>query len=132
MGYTIGELMGTISDSGRHDDVPQVWNAYEVAKRAHGRQRRANGDRYITHPVAVAGIVASRGGTTAAICAALLHDVIEDTRVTSNLLHAEFGSGVAGMVESLTRRVVRDRGPADPDLTLITLADRLHNLRTIS
>ncbi|WP_030439162.1 HD domain-containing protein [Actinoplanes subtropicus] len=132
MGYTIGELIATLSDSGRHSDIPLVWNAYEMAKRAHGRQRRKTGDRYITHPVAVAGIVASAGGATPAICAALLHDVIEDTRVTSNQLHAEFGSGIAGLVEDLTLSVVRAGGPADPDLMLIALADRLHNLRTIS
>jgi GTP pyrophosphokinase len=131
MGYTIGELISTVSDSGRSDAIPPIWHAYEVAKRAHGRQRRASGDRYITHPVAVAGIVASRGGTVPAICAALLHDVIEDTSVNSNQLQAEFGSGVASMVEDLTFKVVRENGPVDPDLTLITIADRLHNLRTI-
>ncbi len=132
MSRTIGEIIGALSESGRHDDIPQVWNAYEVAKRAHGRQRRKNGDRYITHPVAVAGIVTSRGGTASAICAALLHDVIGNKSVTSNQLQAEFGSGVTRMVEDLTYQVIRDRGPVDRDLTLIAIADRLHNLRTIS
>ncbi|MEU4692312.1 HD domain-containing protein [Actinoplanes sp. NPDC023714] len=132
MGYTMGDLLRTLSDSGRHGDIPQVWNAYEIAKRAHGRQRRVSGDLYITHPVAVAGIVASHGGTIPAICAALLHDVIEDTRVTSNQLHAEFGPGIAGMVEDLTLDAVRSERSADPGLALVALADRLHNMRTIS
>ena len=131
MRSTIGDIIGTLSESGRYDDIPRVWHAYEVASQAHGRQRRATGDRYITHPVAVAAIVASHGGTGAAICAALLHDVIEDTSVTSKQLHAEFGSGVAGIVEDLTLKVFRDREPADRDLILIAIADRLHNLRTI-
>ncbi|MEV4280686.1 HD domain-containing protein [Actinoplanes xinjiangensis] len=131
MGYTIGDLMGTLSESGRHGDILPVWNAYELAKRAHGRQRRRDGNPYISHPVAVAGIVASHGGTLPAVCAALLHDVIEDTTVTPRQLHAEFGSGIAGLVEDLTLDVVRTEAPDDPELTLITLADRLHNLRTV-
>ncbi|GAA1647700.1 HD domain-containing protein [Actinoplanes couchii] len=124
--------MNTISDSGRHGDIPQIWHAYETAKRAHGRQRRASGDRYITHPVAVAGIVAQNGGDTPAVCAALLHDVIEDTPVTATRLDADFGTGISGMVQAVTWKTVRAGGPVDPGPALITVADRLHNLRTIS
>ncbi|BEL02712.1 hypothetical protein Q0Z83_009030 [Actinoplanes sichuanensis] len=131
MGYTIGDLMATLSESGRHGDVLPVWNAYEVAKRAHGRQRRRNGDPYISHPVAVAGIVAGHGGNRSAVCAALLHDVIEDTRVTSGRLHAEFGPDVANLVEDLTLDVVRTTPSDRSGAALVAVADRLHNLRTI-
>jgi GTP pyrophosphokinase len=132
MSSTIGDVIGTVSEAGCHDDIPTVWNAYEVAKRAHRRQRRPNGEPYITHPVAVADIVASHGGTVTAICAALLHDVIEDTRITSNQLDAEFGSAVTDIVENLTLNAVRSQPTADQELTLIAIADRLHNLRTFS
>src|SRR5688500_10962193 len=112
MGSTIGDIISTLSESGRYDDIPRVWHAYEVANQAHVHQLRATGARYIIHPVAVAAIVASQGGTGAAICAALLHDVIEDTSVTSDQLHAEFGPGVASIVADLTLNVLRDQEPA--------------------
>jgi (p)ppGpp synthase/HD superfamily hydrolase len=128
---TMGNLTRILSDSGRAEDIPVVWTAFETAKIAHRGQRRASGDRYITHPVEVATIVAHHGGTATAVCAALLHDVIEDTRVRSAELHAEFGREIATLVEELTAQAVRTAGPVDRDLGLVTVADRLHNLRTI-
>ena len=89
MGSTIGDLTRILSDDGRNGDIPLVWNAYEVAKHAHHRQRRRNGDPYISHPVEVAAIVAGQGGSTPGVCAALLHDLIEDTAVRSAHLHAQ-------------------------------------------
>ncbi|BCJ48147.1 hypothetical protein GCM10010168_25070 [Actinoplanes ianthinogenes] len=132
MSATIGDTIRTLSDSGRHRDIPLVWHAYEFADRAHRRQKRVSGDRYITHPVQVAGIVAEQGGTTDAVCAALLHDVIEDAPVPASAVHAEFGPRIGALVEQLTDRSVRGAGPVEADLALVTVADRLHNLRTLA
>jgi (p)ppGpp synthase/HD superfamily hydrolase len=131
MGSTIGELTRILSDAGRNRDIPLVWNAYEVAKRAHRGQRRINGDRYITHPVEVATIVAHHGGTVPAVCAALLHDVIEESVVPSTNLQTEFGPEIATMVKDMTTRTIRTRDSAGRELTLLAVADRLHNLRTL-
>jgi GTP pyrophosphokinase len=131
MGSTMGDLTRILSDDGHNGDIPLVWNAYEVAKRVHGGQRRRNGEPYIRHPVEVATIVARHGGTVPAVCAALLHDVIEDAAVPSSHLHTEFGSEIATMVEDMTTRVIRTHQAASNDLTLLTVADRLHNLRTL-
>ncbi|SNY43963.1 HD domain-containing protein [Paractinoplanes atraurantiacus] len=124
-------LARMLSDSDRNRDIPLVWNAYEVAEVAHRGQRRTNGDRYITHPVEVATIVAAQGGSVHAVCAALLHDVIEDAAVASGRLHAEFGSEIATLVDDLTSRAIRVGGAEERDLALVTIADRLHNLRTL-
>jgi len=131
MGATIGGLARLLSDAGRGSEISLVWNAYAFAKRAHEGQRRANGDRYITHPIEVAAIVARENATAAAVCAALLHDTVEDARSTPSRLQAEFGGEIATMVETLTRREVRETVPAGTDLVLIKIADRLHNLRTL-
>ena len=131
MSITAGELLRTLSERGHHEDIPSVWNAYEVASDAHRGQRRANGDRYITHPLEVAAIVASQGGSGSAVCAALLHDVIEDADLESERLHAEFGSEVATMVDSMTSRAIRTDGIVNQEVGLVTVADRLHNLRTL-
>ena len=131
MGATIGDLTRILSDSGRNDELPLVWEAYEVSRSAHRGQRRANGDRYITHPVEVATIVAANGGMTPAVCAALLHDVIEDAGISSAQLHTGFGTDVATLVDNMTARTIRIPNTSDRDLMLLSVADRLHNLRTL-
>jgi (p)ppGpp synthase/HD superfamily hydrolase len=131
MSAAMGSLVRVLSDTERHQDIPLVWNAYEVAERAHRGQRRVNGDRYISHPIEVATIVARHGGTVPAVCAALLHDVIEDTPFTAAQLRDEFGPDIAALVEALTDQVVREDETAAPELTLVTIADRLHNMRTL-
>ncbi|UQU67330.1 HD domain-containing protein [Couchioplanes caeruleus] len=120
-----------LSDSDRNDDIPLVYNAFEVADRAHRGQRRRSGDPYITHPVEVATIVAGNGGSTPAICAALLHDVIEDTPVRPAGLRAEFGAEITGTVEALTAGAIRTPDPVGREVMLVAVADRLHNLRTL-
>jgi GTP pyrophosphokinase len=131
MGATIGGLARILSDAGRGSELPLIWNAYAFAKQAHQGQRRANGDRYITHPIEVAAIVARENASAAAVCAALLHDTVEDAGLTPARLHAEFGRDIATMVESLTVRQVRETVPIGAELVLIKVADRLHNLRTL-
>jgi hypothetical protein len=131
MGVTIGGLARILSDAGRGSELPLIWNAYALAREAHQGQRRANGDRYITHPVEVAMIVARENATAAAVCAALLHDVVEDAGLPPSRLHAEFGAEIATMVEELTWRRVRGDTPIGSELILLAIADRLHNLRTL-
>lgn len=120
-----------LSDNDRNDDIPLVYNAYDLAERAHRGQRRRSGDPYITHPVEVATIVAGHGGSAAAICAALLHDVIEDAHVRPSSLHAEFGPEIGTAVETLTAGAVRTSPEAGREVLLVAIADRLHNLRTL-
>ena len=113
------------------ENVRLLERAYQTAARAHEGQRRRSGDPYITHPVIVAGIVADAGASAPAICAALLHDVVEDTPYAPARLRREFGSRVADLVDGLHRRDALQDPAADPEVVLLTLADRLHNLRTI-
>ncbi|WP_245908702.1 HD domain-containing protein [Pseudosporangium ferrugineum] len=127
----MGGLARILSDTRRNRDIPLLFHAYELAERAHRGQRRRSGDRYITHPVEVATIVARHGGTVPAICAALLHDVVEDTGVRASVLHAEFGAEIAGAVDALTAGVVREGGAVSREVMLVAVADRLHNLRTL-
>jgi guanosine-3',5'-bis(diphosphate) 3'-pyrophosphohydrolase len=125
-----------------------------MASRAHAGQSRASGEPYITHPVAVAEIVAQWGLDEEAVVAALLHDVVEDTDTTLAKLELEFGPKVAELVDGLTKmRLSASPRPAadsvrleasnenlrklllatgrDPRVILIKLADRLHNMRTL-
>jgi GTP pyrophosphokinase len=127
----MGDLTRILSDTGRNRGIPLVWNAYQVAARAHRGQRRVNGDRYISHPVEVATIVAHHGGTVPAICTALLHDVVDDAAVGTSHLHAEFGPEIATMVAELSARTSRADELGSQDLMLVAVADRLHNLRTL-
>src|SRR5262249_47992761 len=107
---------------------------------------RKSGDPYITHPIAVAAIVAEMGMSAETVCAALLHDTLEDTDYSPTCLREDFGEVVARLVEGVTRlgkikigadgqgQALRDRVLAisdDPRVLVLKLADRLHNLRTI-
>ena len=127
-------------------DTQPIERAYTVAARAHDGQRRMSGDPYITHPVTVATIVAEIGMSAETVCAALLHDTLEDTDYSLACLREEFGDVVARLVESVTRldeikcgagvqvADLCDRVLAiadDPRVLVLKLADRLHNLRTI-
>ena len=131
MGSTVGDMIHTVSDAGYNSDIPLIWSAYEAAERAHRGRRRNNGDRYISHPVEVATIVAGHGGTVPAICAALLHDVVEDAAVPVSLLQDEFGTEITALVEAVTAQVIRTSTAPNPQLMLVAVADRLHNLRTL-
>ncbi len=124
-------------------DVERIQRAYDVAASWHQGQTRRSGDPYITHPLAVATILAETGADDEMLCAAMLHDTIEDTPYTLAALSGEFGAGVAALVAgtaALDR--IKGRGRtvsqvmaavkcADTRVLAIKLADRLHNMRTV-
>src|SRR5687768_8331467 len=135
----------------RHPKAPtdRILRAYEVAARAHEGQQRRSGEPYVQHPLAVAEIVAKFGLDDTTICAALLHDAVEDTAVTLEELERDFGVDVAQIVDGVTKlqRVHFDSQEQQQAATMrkmmvaiandlrvliIKLADRLHNMSTLA
>ena len=131
------------------EQIELVKRAFVIARDAHEGQSRSSGEPYITHPVAVASIIAEMRLDHEAVMAALLHDVIEDTPYTEEQLKEEFGASVAEIVEGvskLDKLKFRTRQEAevanfrkmilamtkDIRVVLIKLADRTHNMRTLS
>ncbi|MBE6881806.1 MAG: bifunctional (p)ppGpp synthetase/guanosine-3',5'-bis(diphosphate) 3'-pyrophosphohydrolase [Ruminococcaceae bacterium] len=129
-------------------DVEKIERAYAMARSAHADQKRATGEPYIIHPVAAALTVVNLGMDTDTVCAALLHDVVEDTSVTLEEVKKEFGPDVATMVDGVTKLskikfVSKEEAQAenvrkmmiamakDVRVIIVKLADRLHNMRTI-
>ena len=92
---TIAELTGAVQAYDPSLDGEWLQRVYEVADRAHDGQRRASGESYIEHPLAVAGILAELEMDRQTIAAALLHDVVEDTSITSEQVAAQFGEEIA-------------------------------------
>ena len=130
-------------------EVAMIVQAGQTAQRAHEGQFRRSGEPYITHPVAVATIVAELGLDAQTVAAALLHDAVEDTGLTLELIEQLFGEGVARVVDGVTKldRLQFDSKEAQQAATirkmlvamaddwrvlLIKLADRLHNMRTVA
>jgi GTP pyrophosphokinase len=126
-------------------DLSVIERAYSVAERAHADQKRQSGEPYITHPVAVAQILADLGIGSKTIAAALLHDTVEDTEYTLEQLQNDFGDEIAMLVDGVTKldkvkygesaqaETVRKMIVAmskDIRVLIIKLADRLHNART--
>jgi len=129
--------------------VGLIKDAYEMAHEAHQHQSRMSGELYISHPLAVARIVAEIGLDEVSIAAALLHDAVEDTEITLADVQSRFGPEVAAIVDGLTKleRMQFDSREAQQAATMrkmlvamakdlrvliIKLADRLHNMRTIA
>jgi guanosine-3',5'-bis(diphosphate) 3'-pyrophosphohydrolase len=127
-------------------DIRVLQRAYDVAAQFHRGQLRKSGDPYITHPLAVATILAELGMDTTTLVAALLHDTVEDTGYTLEQLHLDFGGEVAHLVDGVTKldkvrygesaeaETIRKMVVAmarDPRVLVIKLADRLHNMRTL-
>jgi hypothetical protein len=110
-----------------------VERAYTVAAYWHRGQKRRNGDPYITHSVEVAEIVAGQGADPEVVCAALLHDLLEDTGCTEEELVLEFGERITGLVTAMMAVDSEEALAActDERVLLLKLSDRLHNLRTI-
>ena len=127
-------------------DVRLIEHAYDVAAHWHTGQQRKSGDPYITHPLAVATILAELGMPQETICGALLHDTVEDTAYTLAELRADFGDEIANLVDGVTKLDKVKYGEAaeaetvrkmvvamarDIRVLVIKLADRLHNMRTL-
>jgi GTP pyrophosphokinase len=123
--------------------------AYVYAMQAHGPQKRASGDPYFSHPLEVAGILTDLKLDTATIATALLHDTVEDTSTTIADIESNFGSEIAGLVDGVTKlsqlelfsertqqaenfRKLMLAMSNDIRVLLVKLADRLHNMRTLS
>ena len=135
---------------GREDaSIERIQNAYHIAAAAHGDQQRKSGESYISHPLAVAKVVAEFGLDDIAIAAALLHDAVEDTALSLEELSRDFGEATARVVDGVTKldRVNFDSKEAqqaasvrkmmlaiaqDARVLIIKLADRLHNMETIA
>jgi len=103
----IGRLLAILRATGKSYNIEKIESAYEYAKALHEGQMRASGEAYISHPIAVAEIVAGLELDTDSICAALLHDTVEDCSEKTNLREIEkkFGSDVALLVDGLTKIV---------------------------
>jgi hypothetical protein len=125
-------------------DAELLRRAYDVAARCHQDQKRYSGDPYITHPVAVMRILAQLDtADDQMLCAAILHDTVEDTPYTMTELRRDFGAGIAKMVAqqmALDRlrysqheitRTLAAIGSADTRVVSLKLADRLHNMQTL-
>ncbi|HSR01409.1 MAG TPA: bifunctional (p)ppGpp synthetase/guanosine-3',5'-bis(diphosphate) 3'-pyrophosphohydrolase, partial [Methylophilaceae bacterium] len=130
------------------EEIEQVWDAYRYSDEAHKGQLRKSGEPYISHPVAVACILAKLHLDIPTLLAALLHDVVEDTGVASAELRERFGNQVAVLVEGLTKldkielqtavqaqaenvRKMLLAMSQDVRVILVKLADRLHNMQTL-
>ncbi len=144
-------LLDAIQKNERNYDVEKIKQAFLYAKELHSGQYRLSGEPYVCHPVAVAVIVAKLGLDTDSICAALLHDTVEDCSEKTNLdiLAKMFGKDVAMLVDGLTKIIqvqIADKEEAhienirkmllamnrDIRVIFIKLCDRLHNMRTLS
>ncbi|MFD1713625.1 RelA/SpoT family protein [Amnibacterium flavum] len=138
-------LLRTLRTHHPKADLSIIERAYTAAEKAHRGQKRDSGEPYITHPVAVAQILADLGIGPKTVAAALLHDTVEDTGYTLEQIHGEFGDEVAMLVDGVTKldklkygdsaqaETVRKMVVAmskDIRVLVIKLADRLHNART--
>ncbi len=101
--HTIEEILETTKKMNRRADLKLIKRAYDFAKEKHGEQLRKSGEPYIIHPVQVAYILSTLGLDESTICAALLHDVIEDTDITLEDLSKEFSQEIASMVDGVTK-----------------------------
>ncbi len=147
--YEIQDLLDLLDRSGKPHDKNSIINAYDLANAAHKGQCRVSGEPYISHPIAVAMILADLGMDDECIQAALLHDVVEDTEIPLEQISRQFGSDVALLVNGVTKlgqisyQTSREEQEAenvrkmllamneDIRVVIIKLADRLHNMRTI-
>ncbi len=144
------KLVTMLKATGKKYDIEKIERAFEYARILHEGQFRASGEEYISHPIAVAEIVAGLELDTDSICAALLHDTVEDCSDKTNLKEIEklFGEDVSMLVDGLTKIVtlkVEDKEEAhietlrkmllamskDVRVIFIKLCDRLHNMRTL-
>ncbi|MBD5112306.1 MAG: bifunctional (p)ppGpp synthetase/guanosine-3',5'-bis(diphosphate) 3'-pyrophosphohydrolase [Ruminococcaceae bacterium] len=145
---TIDDLIDKIKATDKPYDITKIMRAYELADAAHEGQMRSSGEKYITHPLSVASILLDYCMDTDTICAALMHDVVEDTEITLDEIRKGFGEDVAMMVDGVTKigqvplntkeeqqaeniRKILIAMSRDIRVIIIKLADRLHNMRTL-
>ena len=149
MVYTIDMLINKIEEMEKSYDLDKIQSAYGLAEKAHNGVFRTSGEPYITHPVAVAYILLEQFCMdTDTICAALLHDVVEDTDIKLEAIQKKFGEDVARLVDGVTKigqvplntreeqhaeniRKILIAMSKDIRVIIIKLADRLHNMRTL-
>lgn len=141
-------LLELIGDNCTKKEMCDVRKAYQIANEAHEGQKRLSGEPYIMHPLSVAIILASLGMDEASIIAAILHDTVEDTKLTNAEVKKEFGETIAELVEGVTKigkvplqtkeeqqaeniRKMLIAMSRDIRVIIIKLADRLHNMRTL-
>lgn len=146
--YTINKLLDKVRSYHGDDNIELVENAYKYAEEKHCGQVRKSGDPYIIHPIRVAFTIADLGLDVHSVCAALLHDVIEDTESTYEDVAAKFGETVAMLVDGVTKlgkiptsskeeqqienlRKMFFAMAKDVRVIVIKLADRLHNMQTL-
>ena len=147
--HELAPLLAAYKRSHPKGSVTAINRAYDTSREAHRHQTRTTGESYITHPVAVASVVADIGLDEASIVAALLHDAVEDTELTLADISQVFGEEVAAIVDGVTKldRLQFDSQEAQQAATMrkmlvamardlrvliIKLADRLHNMRTLA
>ncbi len=150
----IERLLHGLGDAYRAEDTMLLVRAYMLASYAHRNQRRESGEPYILHPIAVAQILIELGMDPQCVAAGLLHDVAEDTEFTIEYISEQFGAEIASLVDGVTKlKRINEMGSAragianhkaeslrkmfiamvdDVRVVLIKLADRLHNMRTLS
>lgn len=141
----VGDVMRTVKRNHPRADLGVIERSYRIAREAHEGQTRKSGEPYITHPIAVAQILADLGLGPKTVAAALLHDTVEDTGYALESLRAEFGDEIAMLVDGVTKldrlkygenaqaETVRKMIVAmskDIRVLVVKLADRLHNART--
>ena len=144
----IEDILQKVKSNNRKVNLKLIQKAYDLAKEKHGEQLRMSGQPYIIHPLQVAYILACIDLDEETICAALLHDLVEDTEVTYDYIKTEFNESIAEMVSGVTklsklqytsaeeqqvenyRKMFLAMGK-DIRVILIKLADRLHNMRTL-
>jgi GTP diphosphokinase / guanosine-3',5'-bis(diphosphate) 3'-diphosphatase len=144
----IDQLLGRLRTYQPEADVALVRKAYEFSAKAHEGQTRRSGEPYVKHPVAVAGVLTALRTDVAAVVAGLLHDTLEDTVATADVLEREFGKEVVQLVDGVTkigkitfksseekqaenfRKMVLSMAD-DIRVVIIKIADRLHNMRTL-
>ncbi len=143
------DVLNGYLNSNHRKKVEIIERAFRFAKKAHGGIRRRSGEPYILHPIAVAKIASQEIGLgSTSICAALLHDVVEDTEYTVEDIERQFGKKIAQLVSGLTKisgGIFGDKASAQAEnfrkllltmsedirVVLIKMADRLHNMRTL-
>ena len=146
--HTIDALDATLRSYLKTEQAQQVRRAYYFAEQAHYGQTRRSGEAYVTHPLAVAGILADMHMDHQSLVAAMLHDVIEDTGIDKSAIREQFGEQVAELVDGVSKLTLMEFDSLaekqaenfqkmalamarDIRVILVKLADRLHNMRTL-